>query len=116
MSDLRKYVNARKQRDPAFAEDYEAGYRRFRDEAKAPRVVSARAISNTEMLIRFDNEAEKICDVAPLLAKPPFHHLNEPAILDALHVDPGGYGISWNDEVGLSDYELWGNGRSPVLK
>jgi len=28
----------------------------------------------------------------------------------ALHVDAGGYGISWNDDIDLSEYELWTNG------
>lgn len=25
-------------------------------------------------------------------------------------VDPGGYGISWNDELDMSEYELWTKG------
>jgi len=111
MSDLRKYVSARKQRDPAFAEDYEAGYRRFRDAEKAPRVVSAKAIGNTELLILFDNGFEKTYDVAPLLAKPPFHLLNTPAFFKTVRVDAGGHGVSWSEEVDLSECELWNNGK-----
>jgi len=26
-------------------------------------------------------------------------------------VDAGGYGISWNDDIDLSEYELWTNGK-----
>lgn len=28
-----------------------------------------------------------------------------------VQVDPGGYGISWNDNVDLSENELWINGK-----
>ena len=28
----------------------------------------------------------------------------------AVKVDSGGYGISWNDDADLSEYELWTNG------
>jgi hypothetical protein len=37
--------------------------------------------------------------------------LNVPAFLKAVTVDPGGYGISWNDDIDLSEYELWTNGQ-----
>jgi hypothetical protein len=28
------------------------------------------------------------------------------------HVDAGGYGISWNDDIDISEYELWNNGKT----
>lgn len=31
-------------------------------------------------------------------------------LYDLVKVDPGGYGISWNDEIDLSCNELWENG------
>jgi hypothetical protein len=31
--------------------------------------------------------------------------------IEAVRVDPGGYGISWNDHIDLSEYELWTNGE-----
>jgi len=33
----------------------------------------------------------------------------------SVRVDPGGYGISWNDNIDLSEYELWTNGQ-PVAE
>ena len=32
------------------------------------------------------------------------------AFFKAVTVDPGGYGVSWDDEMDLSEYELWNNG------
>jgi hypothetical protein len=32
----------------------------------------------------------------------------------SVRVDSGGYGISWNDDVDISEYELWTNGVEVV--
>ncbi len=47
----------------------------------------------------------------PLLSRPHFAPLQDPAFFRQVRVDPGGYGVSWNHEVDLSEYELWTNGR-----
>ncbi len=39
-----------------------------------------------------------------------FQLLKNEALFKAVRVDLGGYGISWSDEVDLSEYELWTNG------
>jgi len=77
---------------------------------KIPRIRSVEAIGRTELLIRFENGVEKIYDCALILSHPPFHLLNDPAFFRAVRVDAGGYGISWNDDMDLSEYELWTNG------
>jgi hypothetical protein len=38
--------------------------------------------------------------------------LASPAFFNAVRVDPGGYGISWSDDIDLSEYELWTNGKT----
>jgi hypothetical protein len=38
--------------------------------------------------------------------------LSEPGFFKAVRVDPGGYGISWSDDIDISEYELWTNGES----
>ena len=47
-----------------------------------------------------------------LLSRPQFHLLASAAFFNAVHVDPGGYGISWSDDIDLSEYELWTNGKT----
>ncbi len=64
------------------------------------------------LLVRFENGVEKTYDCRALLARPEFHLLKVPAFFGAVRVDPGGYGISWNDDLDLSEYELWTNGIS----
>jgi hypothetical protein len=80
----------------------------------APRIESVRAISRTELRVRFVNGEERVYDCAPLLSRPQFHLLNTPAFFRAVKVDSGGYGISWSDELDLSEYELWTNGKPCV--
>ena len=77
-----------------------------------PRIKSVRAIGNSELLVCFENGVEKTYDCAPLFARREFHLLKVPAFFRAVRVDAGGYGISWNDNLDLSEYELWANGKT----
>ena len=29
---------------------------------------------------------------------------------------PGGYGISWSEDIALNEYELWTNGKTAPIK
>jgi hypothetical protein len=77
-----------------------------------PRIAGVTAFSDSELLVRFENGIEKTYDCKPLLSRPEFQLLNTPALFRAVRVDPGGYGISWDDKLDLSEYELWTNGRA----
>ena len=39
-----------------------------------------------------------------------FEVLKNDAFFKSVQADSGGYGISWNDDADLSEYELWTNG------
>jgi len=75
----------------------------------APKVLSVQPLEGKKLLIRFVNEVEKNYDCAQLLHLEAFQLLNNEAFFKAVKVDAGGYGISWNDDVDLSEYELWTN-------
>jgi hypothetical protein len=78
---------------------------------RVPRITCATPIGPTQLLVVFDEGSQLAYDCGPLLARPQFQLLKNPAFFRAVRVDPGGYGISWNDEIDLSEYELWTNGR-----
>jgi hypothetical protein len=40
-----------------------------------------------------------------------FFTIQNDALFKTVKVDPGGYGVSWNDEIDLGEYELWMNGK-----
>jgi hypothetical protein len=61
-------------------------------------------------MIQFQNGEQRLYDCAPLLSRPQFQLLTDPAFFRAVRVDAGGYGISWNDDLDLSEHELWTNG------
>ncbi|MGA2617483.1 MAG: DUF2442 domain-containing protein [Thermoguttaceae bacterium] len=83
---------------------------------RIPKIARVEPIGQTELLVRFDNGVEKIYDCRSLLVRPQFHLLANTAFFRAVRVDPGGYGISWSDEIDLSEYELWVRGTPPAKK
>lgn len=68
-------------------------------------------LDNLRLLVFFENGVIKIFDVSALIKDyPEFEILREPAIFQSVHVEAGGYGISWNEELDCSEGELWDNG------
>lgn len=66
---------------------------------------------NYVLLITFDNGIQKRFDIRPKLSDIRFEPLTNEALFKSVKVDQGGYGISWNDEVDISEFELWTYGE-----
>ena len=77
----------------------------------APKIKSVKPLVEKKLLVKFSNGVEKIYDCNQILQREMFQPLNNEAFFKAVRVDPGGYGISWNDDIDLSEYELWQNGK-----
>ena len=75
----------------------------------APKIISVQPLENKRLHVKFDNGVEKIYDCSQLFHLENFQLLKNEAFFKAVKVDAGGYGISWNDDVDLSEYELWTN-------
>ncbi|NUO81156.1 DUF2442 domain-containing protein [candidate division KSB1 bacterium] len=60
--------------------------------------------------VTFVNGVRKVYDCHELLKLDRFQLLQHKAFFKAVTVDAGGYGVSWDDERDLSEYELWHNG------
>jgi hypothetical protein len=59
----------------------------------------------------FVDGAEKEYDLRRWEHRPEFSLLfRHPALQKAVRVEPGGYGVSWNDNIDLSAEEIYGNG------
>ncbi|MBI4023447.1 MAG: DUF2442 domain-containing protein [Verrucomicrobia bacterium] len=78
---------------------------------KIPKIERVAPIGDAELFVRFENGIEKTYDCRPVLALPEFHLLKIPAFFRAVQVDTGGHGVFWNNDLDLSEYELWTNGR-----
>jgi len=75
-----------------------------------PKILSVQPLENKKLLIRFANDVAKIYDCKPLMENfEPFKVLENEVFFKQVIVDSGGYGISWDDKVDLSEYELWTN-------
>ncbi len=77
----------------------------------APKVQSVKPLKGKRLLVTFLNGVQKIYDCHAILQLDRFRLLENEAFFLAVTVDPGGYGVSWNDEMDLSEYELWNNGN-----
>ncbi len=79
---------------------------------KPERIISAEAIDDKTLVVEFTNFEMKKYDISKLLDNPMFANLRNPAFFRNFRVETGGYGLVWNDEIDLSEYELWQHGVS----
>ena len=77
-----------------------------------PKVHSVRAIDEHTLLVEFDNTDKRVYDISPLLEREMFFPLKNYAFFRNVQVDKSGYAVFWNDEIDLSEFELWTNGKS----
>jgi hypothetical protein len=80
-----------------------------------PQILSVKPQEERKILVKFKNGVEKIYDCEQILHLDAFQLLRNDAFFKAVKVDQGGYGISWNDDIDLSEYELWTNGVEVVM-
>jgi hypothetical protein len=77
-----------------------------------PKVKNVEPLSDKRLLVAFTTGDSKVYDCTPLLNSPPFAPLKDAAFFKNVHADPHGHGIIWNDDVDLSESELWINGTT----
>ena len=77
------------------------------------RVKTIKPLSDLILLVEFQDGSVKKYDVKPLMKKIPVFQMLDyvPGLFNQVHVDTGGYGIVWNDEIDLSCDELYYNGK-----
>ena len=77
---------------------------------KYPKILNVETKNGKRLLVTFDNGIKKIYDCSSLLGSDIFKSLLNDVLFNSVHVDKHGYGIVWNDELDLSESELWING------
>lgn len=85
-----------------------------------PRIAKAKAVDANTLVVEFSNANVKKYTIHHLLDKPMFAPLKSPAFFKNFKIEAGGYAIIWNEEIDISEYELWKNGtamtRSEVVE
>ncbi len=75
------------------------------------KIANAVPLSDMQLLVFFKNGVIKKFDVKPIIKDfPEFEVLKEPALFQMVKVEPGGYGVSWNEDLDCSEGEIWKNG------
>ncbi|MGG6242189.1 DUF2442 domain-containing protein [Nodosilinea sp. AN01ver1] len=77
-----------------------------------PKICRAEAVSDCILRVTFTNQSIKDYDISPLLSKSIFAPLQQPAFFKSFTIAPGGYGIVWNEDIDISEYELWRHGTA----
>ena len=77
-----------------------------------PKIKSAEVIENYTLLVYFSNHQKRKYNIQKLLEKPMFSPLKNHGFFKNFQIDPSGSGIVWNDEIDLSEYEIWINGTT----
>lgn len=77
------------------------------------KITAAAPLEGLRLLAHFSDGTAREYDLAPLLdSYPAFRDLEAvPGLFRQVRVDPGGYGVSWNDDLDLSAEEIYVNGR-----
>ena len=75
------------------------------------KVVDVLPLDNLILLVTFENGVKKKYDVKQLFDQfKNYKRLEDVNFFNNVKVDCGGYAISWNDEIDISEVELWDNG------
>jgi hypothetical protein len=78
-----------------------------------PRIKEVKPLDDMVLSVLFENDICKQYDIKLLLSKyPAFADLKNKFLFNLVSVGPGGYGVIWNDEIDLSEYEIWENGKT----
>lgn len=74
---------------------------------------SVTPLEGYRLLAHFTDGSAREYDVKPMFQKiEAFQTLQQvPGLFELVKTDPGGYGVSWNDDLDLSCDELWEHGR-----
>ncbi len=76
-----------------------------------PRIASVEALSGFQLRVAFVNGQTRLYDFTTKSGLPATKLLRDEALFKTAHVDVGGYGIVWNDEIDIAESELWLNGQ-----
>lgn len=75
-----------------------------------PKITAAKIIDDYTLLVIFSNHQTRLYNCAKWLEKPAFAPLKQYPFFKNFQIDPSGSGIVWNDEIDISEYEIWVNG------
>ena len=76
-----------------------------------PKVQSVSPTEGHILVVLFSDGTKKAYDVNRLVNREMFAPLKNEAFFRNVSVEPGGYAVSWNSEIDISEFELWQQGQ-----
>ncbi len=64
------------------------------------------------LIVLFDNGVTKEINFDEKLNDDFYADLRNRLLFEQAKVDVGGYGVSWNDDIDISEHELWNMGKT----
>lgn len=75
------------------------------------RVKDVAPLENMCLLVHFENGIAKKYDIKQLLEQfPIYEKLKDEALFKLVQVDCGGCAVAWNEDIDISEVELWEGG------
>ena len=74
---------------------------------RSPRIASVTPLEGHLLLVTFSNGERRKYDTHRLMGREVFAPLKNAAFFKNVTIEPGGYAVSWNSEIDLSEHELW---------
>ena len=78
---------------------------------KYPKIKSVKVLKSYMLEVNFSSNEKKIYDMKPLLKKNMFAPLKNWILFKTAQVEKGGYAVVWNNDIDISEYELWHHGK-----
>lgn len=76
-----------------------------------PRIRQVQTSDDYVLHVTFENGITKLYDIKPRLNDERFKNLRDRGLFESVQVDKGGFGVSWDDDIDLSENELWTEGK-----
>lgn len=77
-----------------------------------PKILDAKATEDYQLYVTFSNHVTKKINMAKKIKEQRFMALQDKFLFKNVQVDKGGYGISWTDDIDISEYEAWQEGEA----
>jgi hypothetical protein len=76
-----------------------------------PKIEEVKILNEYELIVKFTDGKIKKYDVSRLLEQEMFASLKSYAFFKNVKVEQGGYAVFWDNNIDISEYELWKNGK-----
>jgi hypothetical protein len=77
----------------------------------SPKIIKIKpVVDEYVLLVLFENKITKKVDIGNKLSEEFYCDLEKKYLFGQAKVYVGGYGVSWNDDIDISEFELWNIG------